>query len=66
MDRRRKVTMTVSETELDGQRVFLVQSLVNSIEFRIGDILYPCDVEELLRTTHYTLKVVGVPRQLTK
>ena len=59
MDTRNKVTITACETSREGLRVFVVKSMINSIEFRIGDVLHPCDVEELLRTKKYTLKIVG-------
>ena len=60
MDKRKKVTLTICEFEIGGQRVFLVQSMVNSIEFSIGATLYPCDVEQLIRTNQYTVKIVGI------
>ena len=59
MGSKRGVTITLCESILAGKRVFIVQSMLNSIEFYIGDTLYPCDVEELLRTNKYTLKIVG-------
>jgi uncharacterized protein (DUF1015 family) len=64
MDTKNKVTITICETEVGGQRVFLVQSMVNSIEFSIGASLYPCDVEQLLRSrkNQYTVKIVGLKR----
>ena len=64
MDTKNKVTITVCETEVGGKRAFLVQSMVNSIEFSIGDTLYPCDIEQLLRSrkNQYTLKIVGLKK----
>lgn len=56
---RKQKTMVLAEYNVGDKRTYLVKSLVNSINYSIGESLGAKDVERLVNGGSWTVKVVS-------
>ena len=56
---RRQKTLVLAERDLGGNRIYVVKSMVNSIDFTIGQSLGPVAVDKLISCPSWTVKIVA-------